>query len=298
VDSTRLKIFISAAQSLNFSEVARAFYISQPSVTYQITLLERELGVPLFNRSGKSLSLTEDGLLFLPNAVSILSKIENAKMEIDRRKEGRSGKVSVVASNTCTIALKKCLNTFYAECPDTLVEIQTAIGFEHTAMLKADDFDVFFTSEKFITSKLESLDFIHTHTDCLGLAMPESYPEIKSLYELPKHSDFPFIGLAASCSPSLQSEIFSLLASIGYAPKITTRYNRIESVLLSIEAGVGVSIIPRSLLYIYRCSNVRFVPTENRLFFAPCIAAWHRDCSNLSALRFIDVMKKVFKDKN
>ena len=72
MDSTKLKYFVSAAHRLNFSEVAKLFFISQPTVSHQIDLLEQELGVKLFYRNGKRLELTSEGAYFLPLAEKLL----------------------------------------------------------------------------------------------------------------------------------------------------------------------------------------------------------------------------------
>ena len=61
IDTQKLKIFIYAAEYLSFSKAAIQLNLSQPTVSYHIKALEKELGVGLFNWSGSQLQLTEAG---------------------------------------------------------------------------------------------------------------------------------------------------------------------------------------------------------------------------------------------
>lgn len=67
----QIECFLSVANHLNFARAAEELNISQPAVTHQIKTLEAELGVKLFKRSTRLVSLTEEGLYFLDDAKSI-----------------------------------------------------------------------------------------------------------------------------------------------------------------------------------------------------------------------------------
>jgi DNA-binding transcriptional LysR family regulator len=72
IDLMRLQTFILAAEQLSFSEAAKLQHLTQPTVSHHIKLLEKELGVELFDRSGNSLKLTEAGRLMLPWAQKLV----------------------------------------------------------------------------------------------------------------------------------------------------------------------------------------------------------------------------------
>ena len=79
MNTVQLECFLTVAEYLNFSKASRALKISQPAVSHQIQTLEEELGVKLFNRTSKSVSLTHEGNLFLPDAQLILKTAVAAK---------------------------------------------------------------------------------------------------------------------------------------------------------------------------------------------------------------------------
>lgn len=79
MNTVQMECFLTVAEYLNFSKASRALKISQPAVSHQIQTLEEELGVKLFNRTSKSVALTPEGNLFLPDAQLILKTAITAK---------------------------------------------------------------------------------------------------------------------------------------------------------------------------------------------------------------------------
>ena len=70
----QLEYFLHAAEHVNVSAGARAAHVTQPAVSKQVRLLEKELGCPLFVRSKNRLMLTEEGVLLQRNARDLLSR--------------------------------------------------------------------------------------------------------------------------------------------------------------------------------------------------------------------------------
>lgn len=72
MNTFQLECFLALARNLNYARTAEQLHISQPAVTRQIQSLEAELGAQLFHRSTRSVSLTDNGLRFIPDARSIV----------------------------------------------------------------------------------------------------------------------------------------------------------------------------------------------------------------------------------
>jgi LysR family transcriptional repressor of citA len=71
-----IETFLSAARTENFRKTANELYVSQPTVTVHIKLLEEHLGYELFSRAGRRIRITEEGRLFLPYAEEMLRTYE------------------------------------------------------------------------------------------------------------------------------------------------------------------------------------------------------------------------------
>lgn len=87
MNTIQLECFLAVAEHLNFSRASEVLRITQPAVSHQIQSLEEELGVKLFKRTSKSVSLTQEGIQFLPDAQLILKTALSAKERIGQHEQ-------------------------------------------------------------------------------------------------------------------------------------------------------------------------------------------------------------------
>ena len=109
-----------AHHDLNVSATAQALYTSQPGISKQIRLLEDELGVEIFARSGKHLTrVTPAGEAILKIAGEILRKTESIKQVAQEFSDERRGSLSVATTHTqARYALPKVIESFMKTYPD------------------------------------------------------------------------------------------------------------------------------------------------------------------------------------
>lgn len=86
MNTVQLECFMAVAEHLNFSKASQVLKLTQPAVSHQIRTLEEELGVRLFTRTSKSVSLTQEGLMFLADARLILKTALSAKERLEQRR--------------------------------------------------------------------------------------------------------------------------------------------------------------------------------------------------------------------
>ncbi len=102
MEFNQLESFVKSAKYLSFSRAAEDLFLSQPSVSLHISNLENELGVKLFSRESKNLSLTEYGEFFLPLAKKILKDREFAKESLYEYIEKNDGSIHIMSSSIPT----------------------------------------------------------------------------------------------------------------------------------------------------------------------------------------------------
>jgi len=100
-----LRYFVALAERLNFTAAAEQVHVTQPTLSHQIKQLENELGVDLFNRSERRVSLTAAGVLFLPKVLEALKALDSGTALLKASTTELSGHIRVATSQTFNIVI-------------------------------------------------------------------------------------------------------------------------------------------------------------------------------------------------
>lgn len=142
MDDFRLRVFITAAKTLNFTKCAEQLFISQPAVSKHIGELESRYKVQLFERSGSRLALTEAGRVMLEHAERIADGYRRLQYEMDLFTDRLGGELKVGASTTIAqYVLPQVLARFTARFPDVKVSLASGNSEQVEAALARHDTD-------------------------------------------------------------------------------------------------------------------------------------------------------------
>lgn len=122
----QLRYFLKAKELLNFTEAATALNISQSTLSQQIKQLEDELNVPLFNRIGKRITLTEAGHLFSEYALQSINRANEGLLLLRDLKNLNTGKITVGVIYSMRILFARILIRFASQYPN--IKIQVVFG--------------------------------------------------------------------------------------------------------------------------------------------------------------------------
>jgi DNA-binding transcriptional LysR family regulator len=98
LDWDKLRIFHAAAEAGSFTHAADKLHLSQSAISRQVSSLEQDVGVALFNRHARGLILTEQGEILFRTAHEVLMKLESAKAKLAESKETPTGKLRVTTT--------------------------------------------------------------------------------------------------------------------------------------------------------------------------------------------------------
>ncbi len=114
----QLEYFVTVADERNFTRAAARLHVSQPGVSAQIRQLERELGHPLLDRSGRATQLTEAGEVVLPFARAALGAVAGARLAVDELSGLMRGHVAVgMVSQCASLDIPDLLAGFHQQYP-------------------------------------------------------------------------------------------------------------------------------------------------------------------------------------
>lgn len=119
----QLRYFIKAAELLNFSEAAKASFVSQSTLSQQIKQLEDELGVQLFQRNSHDVSLTEEGLQLLPFAHETVSSADNCVAQMNELKNLLTGTLYIGVTYSFSSILTETMLDFSRRYPKVKLHV-------------------------------------------------------------------------------------------------------------------------------------------------------------------------------
>lgn len=122
----QLRVFNAAARHLNFGKAAREMHLTPPAVSMQIRELESQVGLPLFERQGKSVSLTVTGEYLLVYVRKILATLKDADDALARFRGIEAGRLTVGMVSTAKYFVPRLLAQFRNEYPH--VEVRLSVG--------------------------------------------------------------------------------------------------------------------------------------------------------------------------
>ncbi|SHH97312.1 DNA-binding transcriptional regulator, LysR family [Sporobacter termitidis DSM 10068] len=293
MDIAQLRCFISIAQTLNFTEAAKQNGMTQPGISHHINELEKQLEARLFIRTNRNVELTNSGKEFLPYALDIVQTAEKAAFRVKQAESGALGHVSVSAVSTSSAIVSRCLAEFYKKHPKIFVDISFTSGNAQILAINENKYDFHFVLLDYIPAG-KTFDYIVTHEDQLCLILPKGHPMAGQPLDFSKLKDEPFITFDEAEGPALYAQIMNICKYYNYTPQIVNRYDRAESVLLSVGAGLGISIIPKAISSVFYSDDVAFVPITGVDTHRTYVIAWHNNLHNPSAQLFLEVVKELF----
>ena len=173
----QIRYFTKTAETLNFSEAARQLCVTQGTLSQQISSLEGELGVQLFERSKHAVSLTDVGKAFLPSAQRTLKEASSCMERIHDVLQVRSGEISVGTTFTFSPLLKETILEFMKLYPGIRLNIFCKSMEELLGMLKRQEIDIA------LSYRPENIDVsIESHVlfdNQLCVVMAENHPLVK-----------------------------------------------------------------------------------------------------------------------
>ncbi|MFC4323116.1 LysR family transcriptional regulator [Litchfieldia salsa] len=242
MDIRWLKTFIIASKYENFRKTSEDLYLTQPAITKHIKRLEEHLNIQLFERKGKTVTLTDAGFKFLPHAREIISKYEHGIDSFESWKQGYERKLVIAAApQIASSFLPSLLRSFIDNHPDIEVIINVLNSFEMGDEISAGKADLGLTRLQPLQPDL-SIDIIHEEP--VIFVGPNGYIESTKLVEEVVLSQFRLITYN---HPAYWDELLHEIKT--YYPRVQTMaVNQVEVTKKFIEKGLGVSYLPLTMV--------------------------------------------------
>lgn len=254
----QLQYVLQIAAEKNFSRAADKLHIAQPSLSQQLSKLEKELEVMLFQRNTSSVELTYAGSKFVEQAQIILDAVELLRQEMSDISQLRTGHV-VVGSMPITGAhlLPHVLPVFKQKYPEVEITLLEDSSMNLEKLTASGQTDLSLLS---LPLEIPALAYEVLGEERIDLAVPPEHPLAirrangirTSLEEL---KDEPFIVLKEG--QGFRKMTIELCQKAGFEPRVVFESNNMETVQSLVATGMGVTLVPH---FIARAPRSEFVP--------------------------------------
>ncbi|TKJ77957.1 LysR family transcriptional regulator [Pseudomonas sp. CFBP13509] len=236
-----LRAFVVLAQELHFGRAAAQLSIVQPALSMQIKLLETGLGVRLLDRNRHSVTLTDAGRVFLPEAQATLHQAARAAEAARASNRGEIGRVRLgFVSSVLPHLLPELIRTVHQRYPRIELELKDMPGPDQAAALKNDRLDFGLMR---LPAAYPGVQTRVVLREPFCVALPMDHPLAAQASIQPGDLfDVPVYILARRYAPGFYDEF---IQAVGIPLQIASELGEFTTMLALVCAGLGVGVLPQ-----------------------------------------------------
>jgi len=255
-----LRYFTAVAEYLNYSEASRRIHVAQTAISQTILDLEEELGLRLLLRNRRTVRLTAAGEIFRREALETLRRNEEAVRLAKRASLGEVGQLRIGFAAATVAFLPALVQEYHRRFPDVELTLLELLPAEQVKAFDEGRLDVGFSRALPADWSREFHEDV-VYTDYLHLALPSTHPLTLNwardgTIHIKRLAGEKFVLLQREVAPGLYDDVLAFCRHAGkFSPHVVNVADHASSVLLLVESGIGVSILPGSLHHLIRAGE-------------------------------------------
>ena len=275
----QLKYFKEAAETQNFSAVAKKYFVAQPAVSHAISKLEEELGVKLFTRNGNKVTLNDYGETFYEDVSAAIERLERGKKRVANFKEN-TVKIAMAEGSVVLIPM---IAKFKKQYPD--IEIIFFESLQVDILIRSRPFE---NDDKYVSTPLFS--------ERIMVALPKGHPlSKKDAVSIEDIRNEPVIGLLHGSK--MYRQLKSNFDLKDYSPNFVVSSSNSTTIAEYVKNGFGISFFPELSWAGVAGEDIVKLPFAEFDCRRTIYASYKKDVViNDAAKTFIEFGKEYFKD--
>lgn len=241
----QLRIFQAVAQHGGYSRAAAALYLSQPGVSLQVKALEKSIGLPLFEKVGRTLHLTEAGRELLSYSERIFTLLDETRLVMEELGGGRRGTIKVAASTTAGIyVVPTALGAFHRQSPGVKLTLDVLNRFTVQKRLLDNEVDMAVMGLIEDAHDLEVARFVPN--ELVVIASPRHPLAGQGQIPLEDLSDDMFLLREVGSGTRIDTE--RLLTARGLRLQVGMELRSSGAIKQAVAADLGIAVMPLAAL--------------------------------------------------
>ena len=298
----QLRILKAIASERSFTKAAKILFISQPTLSKQIKILENSLGIILLNREKNSISLTEAGKVFLQYCERILALCEESCRALNDVKNGDRGNLIVGASQTIgKYLMPRMLALFAQNYPQINLKVQVDSTRRIAKNVANKEIDIAVVGGNIPEELKRNLKIENFIEDELILIVPKSHPfTLKKQKKIYKDDLYHLNFITLHSTSTIHKFIENILIQNRIETKqfnVIMQLNSIEGIKTAVSLGLGAAFVSSSAIEReIQLNTVEIVNIEDIKIKRTISIITNRDCYYSRALEFFH--KDLYRLKN
>jgi DNA-binding transcriptional LysR family regulator len=245
MDLRQLRAIVTIAEEGQFTRAAERLGIAQSSLSAQIRVLEQELGLPLFDRTTRRVSVTPAGESLIATARSVLADVDDAVAEVQRHRGLLSGQVTIGVTQTPgPVDVVGLLADFHRQHPAIELSIREDLSVNIANELREDRVDIGILTV-FEPEDCHGLEVHELAVERLVAIVPRDHRlAAQRRIRIDQLRDENFV--VSPPGATIRSSVLHAAQDAGYAPRIIFESREVTRIRAIVAAGLGIGILPRS----------------------------------------------------
>jgi DNA-binding transcriptional LysR family regulator len=287
------RYFVAVAEELHFRRAAERLHVAQPAVSEQVRKLEEELGVRLFDRTQRSVSLTDAGAALLEEARRVLHQADVAAMAARNARDRATTRLRIGhVADALPASVARAMQIFGTSSPRVQIALETGPARRLIGEVRAQRLDAAVVGVPAPTSGLRAT--VAGHQGVVA-ALPVTHPQaVEQSVSLERLAPERLVMLPSDTNPAFHGAVVSLCRDAGLSPSLVeVSERRVEHVLLAVAAWAGLALLPESAAAHHVAPGVRFVPLAAPDAAIESVVLTHPNTENLATVGFLRALSQA-----
>ncbi|WP_313602638.1 LysR family transcriptional regulator [Rhizobium sp.] len=282
-----LRYFIAVVEERNFERAAARLGIAQPGLSQQIIALEAIVGLPLIDRTRRSVNLTPTGQVLYEDAVTIVAHADAALAQLQRAGRGETGKISIgyVASAAYSGVLTDRLTTFRLGLPDVELQLVEMEMRQQLEKIKEGVLDFGYIRPP-ATIPAELATTIVLREPLVAVLPTKHGHATKTAVRLSDLHAESFITPRQPSDIGFHAHTLNACGEAGFKPKINANGRDFTTIASMVAVGIGIALVPKSLDCL-RLPGVRYLPLVDNDVLTELAVVYRKSEGNPAVKAFI-----------
>ncbi|MDQ0218668.1 LysR family transcriptional regulator [Peribacillus cavernae] len=277
MDIKQLHYFCTIVEEGQITRAAKKLLMAQPPLSQQLKQLEEELGVILFERTGKRMELTVQGKILYKRAISLLNQVSETIVEVKESGEGISGTVSIGTVQTCFSYLPQKLLEFRKIYPHVTFQLRSGDTYRVSQLVKNRETEIGIVRfplemEGFSEIRLPIEPYVALYPRAWGTE--SGLPTSIKMKEL---TDVPLLLLHRVNGIGQFELIVNECKRHGFNPKVICECPDASILLTLVASGIGVTIVPKSTILLHHLDTISIVELEDSSIQSESSLIWLKE---------------------